>query len=54
MYSDNVFGEKAAKQVAAGLVDSSQWFEFTPLPDGYYEFRVKQENTELLKRLIQE
>lgn len=33
--------EAQAKAVVAHVVGQSQWFEFVPLPDGYYEVRVK-------------
>jgi len=38
-----VKGEANANKVAAFLVEQSQWFVFDPLPDGYYDFRVKTE-----------
>jgi hypothetical protein len=28
---------------AVNLVTESRWFQFTPLPDGQYEFEVKNE-----------
>ena len=49
-----IHGEQLAARVAAALVRSSQWFEFTPLPDGVYEFVVKIENQDLLPRLCAE
>lgn len=30
------------------LLLRSQWFQVEPLPDGYYEITVKEENTGLL------
>lgn len=38
-----VLGNKAAIESAYWLIDRSVWFEFTPLPDGRFEFKVKEE-----------
>jgi hypothetical protein len=32
-----------ADYMARRLIEDSRWFEFTPLPDGVYEIRVKNE-----------
>lgn len=42
------FRECAALAVVNGLLARSQWFEFVPLPDGWYEIIVKDENRNLL------
>lgn len=44
-----IAGEPMAALMASRLVAMSQWFQFEPMPDGKYEFTIKQE---LLQRLI--
>lgn len=38
-----VEGEESASRLAAKLVAASAWFDLTPMPDGFYAFRVKPE-----------
>lgn len=52
-FQASVEGESRAKFVAARIVEASQWFEFTPLPAGKYEFVVKTENGGMLREHIQ-
>ena len=35
--------EIRARNLMDDLLEASAWFEFTPLPDGYYEFKMKDE-----------
>lgn len=35
--------QRRARHLAAQLVEASVWFEVTPLPDDFYEFRVKDD-----------
>ncbi len=35
--------EHVAEHISATLIAKSKWFECTPLPDGLYEFKVKNE-----------
>lgn len=41
--SIEVLGTAAAKILMENMLFASMWFEFTPLPDDYYEFKIKSE-----------
>lgn len=51
-YTAIIRDETVAHMTAKFLVIRSQWFEFTPLPDGEYEFRVKIENQAYMEKLV--
>jgi len=40
------------KRIIASLVDASVYFEVTPLPDDYYEIRVKEDVRHVLDEKI--
>lgn len=44
--------EAYARNAVRVLMDRSQWFEVTPLPDGWWEIAVKAENRDLMFRLV--
>lgn len=39
-----VYGDDMAMMVAWKMASLSCWFEFTPLPDGFYRFTFKDES----------
>jgi len=39
-----VYGDDLAKMVSWRLAAESMWFEFAPLPDGFYRFTYKDES----------
>lgn len=45
-------GQQAAAKIAQELVQASVWFEITPLPDDWWEVRVKRSDKDTLKALI--
>lgn len=51
-YAMSVIGVDRANLVALKIIKSSQWFEFTPLPDDEYEFKVKEENGGMLQQYV--
>lgn len=51
-FSMTVYGAGRAKAVATAIINSSQWFAFTPLPCDEYEFAVKEENGGLLQQAV--
>ena len=47
-----VWGASKAAEICLWLVKLSAWFELTPLPDDYWEFKVKRDVGEIMRRFI--
>ena len=41
-------------RVCAGLARASMWFEFTPLPDAYYQIRYKPDAIRVMTGVLDE
>lgn len=51
-YSAKVANEAQLRRLVSEAITASQWFSVTPLPDDYWEFTVKLENSQLLENWI--
>lgn len=45
--------ETEAREIVAGLVGRSWWFDCTPYPDGLYAVRVKAENAAAFAEIVE-
>jgi hypothetical protein len=48
----SVYGKKATAVVVEHLIAHGQWCSVTPMPDNQWSIEVKEENAELLKKLV--
>ena len=51
VYRRTFFSAEAARTAILFLLEHSQWFEVTPLPDDEYEVAVKEENEQFLDNM---